>query len=67
MQKGNNSIKNNIGFDNIISSIKLMNSDQKQGKKFNLIVEGDDDIKFWQNYLSMDNVFLFQSYVFPLM
>lgn len=62
MQKGNNSIKNNIGFDNIISSIKLMNSDQKQGKKFNLIVEGDDDIKFWQNYLSMDNVFLFQSY-----
>lgn len=58
---GNNSIKNNLGKDDIISDIVLsMGADIKR-KNVYLIVEGEGDKKFLRKFLS-NNVNIYESF-----
>ncbi|MHB8127198.1 MAG: hypothetical protein ACYDEJ_16510 [Desulfitobacteriaceae bacterium] len=58
---GTNSIKANLSKDDIISEIKLsLGFDVRREHTF-LIVEGNDDLKFWRNFAS-EKVTLFDSF-----
>lgn len=57
----NNSIKSNLTKDDIISDIRLTLGADIHRSFVYIIVEGEDDIKFWKSELN-DNVYLYESY-----
>ncbi|MBV7271625.1 DUF4435 domain-containing protein [Clostridiaceae bacterium UIB06] len=58
---GTNSIRANLSKDDIISEIRLsLGADIKQEHTF-LVVEGEDDLKFWKN-IANEKVILFESF-----
>lgn len=58
---GNNSITSNLGKDDVIATIRLTLSADFKRKKSIVIVEGEDDLNFFNGKLC-DNVDLFESY-----
>lgn len=57
----NNSIKNNLSKEDMISDILLCLGADIYRENIYLIVEGDDDIKFLRSFLA-DNVYIYESY-----
>lgn len=58
---GTNSIINNLDKDSMISTIKLLLSDDIDKKHIFIVVEGDDDVKFLKRFLN-NNVKIVESY-----
>lgn len=57
----NNSVKNNLSREDIISDIKLCLGADICREKVYLLVEGEDDINFLHSFL-LENVYIYESY-----
>ena len=58
---GTNSIKSNLTKETIISEIKLLSGTKNNEDKVYIIVEGEDDIKFFKKFLKA-NVIIYESF-----
>ncbi len=59
---GNNSIRNSLTKDYIISDLRLSLSDDIYREKIHLVVEGEDDIKFLKTFVNKEKTVLYESY-----
>lgn len=57
-----NSIKQNLNKEDIISEIRLMLDADINKQQLFIIVEGEDDIRFWKSLITSADVFLYESY-----